>query len=362
MHEALKIDLKQILGFIATEGITPSSLSPFYSEEPSVNKAPKLAAESIPLVRVVCDPAASVNARIVSAEGVVATRLYADHSGQMMVRHWLDKDGLHHFRQIHEKDIADEAVLRLMLDIPPSRLEFDTEMTEGAFCALLGLIDCWREKTLLSLIDRKPGGRFFFKTEEMYTAFRRSVSSSDLRWLTPLLKELYPGNLDVSPAVFEEGVRSIIPKFIESATRGMHLTLLGEELCSSLSAPLAAFKMSVCGIENGVIWEENMIGLRGMGIYCTVETDETNDGKIILKNSSAPMIEFDLHSKLVKALKMSRQSEEEKAVRGSVGAVLPPSPEPAMTSDQKTAKNFCSECGMRLKPGAKFCAGCGKKI
>ncbi|PKN53517.1 MAG: hypothetical protein CVU55_02525 [Deltaproteobacteria bacterium HGW-Deltaproteobacteria-13] len=362
MQEALRIDIKQILGFIADEGMTPSALSPFYAEEPSVSKGSKLNAASMPLVKVVCEPAAFVSARIISAEGVVVTRIYADKSGTMTVRHWLDKDGLHNFRQVQEKDIADEAVLRLMLDIPPARLDFDTEMTEASFCAWLGLIDCWRERTLLSLIDRKPGGKFSFTVEEMYAAFRRSISSSDLRWLTPLVKELYPGNLDVSPSLFKEGVQSTIPKFAQMGKSGIKLTLLGEELCSSLSAPLAAVKLSVCTIKDNAIWEENIIGLRGMGIYCTLENTGEDNGKIILKNSSGPMIELYLHSKLAEALTLRRQSEAKKSVKESAHAAQPISTEPAMINDQKPAMKFCPECGKALKTGAKFCAECGKKI
>jgi hypothetical protein len=361
MQEALKIDIKKILVFISDEGITPSALSPFYAEVPAGNKGVSLDAASAPLIRAVCEPSASVIARIISAEGVVVTRIYADKAGQMTVRHWLDKDGLHNFRQVQEKDIAAEAALRLMLDIPPSRLDFNTELTEASFCALLGLIDCWRERTLFSLIDRKPGARLPYTAEEMYTAFRRSISSSDLRWLTPLVKDLYPGNLDVSPAVFNKGIPGIASKFAEAVKGGIKLTLPGEELCSSLSAPLGAIKLSVSRIEDGAILEENIIGLRGMGSYCTIEISEDN-GKVTLQNSSGVMIELYIHSKLIEAVRMSSKTEAKKSATESTQTAVPISPASADNNDQKPAKKFCPECGKPLKPGAKFCAECGKKI
>lgn len=361
MQEALKIDIQQIMQFIVEERITPSALSPFYAEEPSAHNESKLDAVSIPLVNVVCEPLASVNARIISPEGVVVSRIYADKSGQMMVRHWLDKDGLHNFRQVQEKDIATESALRLMLDIPPSRLDFDSELTEASFCALLGLIDGWREKTLVSLIDRKPSGKFLFTADDLYTAFRRSVSSTDVRWLTPLVKELYSGNLDVSPSMFNEGIQGIT-KFAQAGTRGIQPTAVGEEICSTLSAPLAALKLSVCGIKDGAISEENIIGLRGMAIYCTVEHDGADQGKIIFKNSSAPIIELYIHSKLTEALKAGKESGAQKSVKDAAPTVTPESSESVTTRDQEPAKKFCTECGKPLKPGAKFCAGCGRKI
>ena len=361
MQEALKVDIKQILAFIGAEGITPCPLSPFYAEEPAGNKEASLDAASIPLIRAVCEPSASVSARIISAEGVVVTRIYADKAGQMTVRHWLDKDGLHNFRQVQEKDIAAEAVLRLMLDIPPSRLDFNTELTETSFCALLGLIDCWRERTLFSLIDRKPRPSLPFTAEEMYTAFRRSIGSSDLRWLTPLVKDLYPRNLDVSPAVFNKGIQGV-PKFAEAGQAGIKLTLTGEELCSSLSAPLGAIKLSVYCIKDGAILEKNIIGLRGMGMYCTIEVAGEDNGKVTLQNSSGAMIELYIHSKLAEAVQMSRKPEVKKPVTESTQTALPIPPAPVGGTDQNPAKKFCPECGKPLKPGAKFCAECGKKL
>ncbi|MBN1363698.1 MAG: zinc ribbon domain-containing protein [Syntrophaceae bacterium] len=361
MQEALKIDLKQIMQFIADERITPSVLSPFYAEEPATNKGSKLDPASIPLVNVVCEPLALVNARVISPEGVVVTRIYADKSDEMLVRHWLDKDGLHNFRQVQENEIANEAALRLMLDISPSGLSFDTEMTEASFCALLGLIDGWREKILISLIDRKPGGKFLFTVDDLYTAFRRSISSFDLRWLTPLIKELYSGNLDVSPSVFKEGFQNITSKFAESSAQGIKLSPLGEELCATLGAPLAAIKLTIYGIKNGAIFEENIIGLRGMGIYCTVESAGEDNHKITLKNSSAPMIELYIHSKLTEALKASKEFGAQKHIEASAQTVAA-APEFVKTKDHEPVKKFCSECGKPLKPGAKFCAGCGTKI
>lgn len=360
MQEALKIDIKQIMQFTADEKITPSALSPFYAEEPAANKDSKLDAASIPLVRIVCDPSASVCARIISPDGMVVTRIYANRSGEMLVRHWLDKDGLHNFRQVQEKDMADEAALRLMLDIPPTRLDVDTEMSEASFCAFLGLIDGWRERTLLSLIDRKPGGKFSLTIDDLYAAFRRSISSNDLRWLTPLVKKLYSGNLDVSPSVFKEAFQNIIPKFAQAVEQGMKPSPLGEEICSTLGAPLAALKLTVCGIKSGAIFEENIIGLRGMGIYCTVEFEEDNRN-VTINNSSAPMIELYIHSKMTDALKTGREAGAQQPVKPSAQTVAPSS-ESVTSSDEAPAKKFCSECGKPLKPGAKFCAGCGAKI
>ncbi len=360
MQEALKMDIKHIMQLIADEKITPSALSPFYAEEPWTNKVSKLDSASIPVVKVVCDPAVSVSARIISPDGIVVTRIYADKRGQMLVRHWLDKDGLHNFRQVEEKDIAAEAALRLMLDIPPTRLDIDTEMSEASFCAFLGLIDGWREKTLLSLIDRKPGGKFLFTVDDLYTSFRRSISSNDLRWLTPLVKEFYSGNLDVSPSVFKEAFKNIIPKFAEAGAQNIRLSPLGEEICSTLGAPLAALKLTVSGIKNGAIFEENIIGVRGMGIYCTVEFEEDHRN-VTLRNSSGPMIELYIHSKLIEALKASKESEAQRSVQDSVQTVASSS-ESVTAQYQEPVKKFCAECGKPLKPGAKFCAGCGTKI
>jgi hypothetical protein len=362
MQEILKIDINQVLAFAADEGITPSALSPFYAEKPSGRKGAGLDAHSLPLLRTVCEPFASVSARIISAPGVVVLRIYADKTGQIIVRHWIDKDGLHNFRQVQEKDVAAEALLRLMLDIPLSRLDFNAELAAADFCALLGLVDRWRERTLLSLIDRKPGASRPFTVEEIYAAFRRSINSSDLRWLTPLVKELYPGNLDVPLRAFNEGIQGLAPKFAEAGPGGIALTLLGEELCSSLSAPLAASKLSVCGINDGVVSETTMIGLRGMGAFCSLEVSGEDGGSVILQNSSAPMIELYLHTRLAGALQISRESAAKEAEAKKLSQVTPPPPESRWQTVLMPAMKFCPKCGKPLKPGDKSCYECGHKV
>ncbi len=97
-----------------------------------------------------------------------------------------------------------------------------------------------------------------------------------------------------------------------------------------------------------------------MGIYCTVEFEEHNRN-VTLKNSSAPMIELYIRSRLMEALKTIREPEAQKSVQDSAQAVAASSPS-ITAGDQELAKKFCAECGKPLKPGAKFCAGCGAKI
>lgn len=96
-----------------------------------------------------------------------------------------------------------------------------------------------------------------------------------------------------------------------------------------------------------------------MGIYCSVESVGENNRKITLKNSSAPMIELYIHSRLTEALKAVRETGAQISVKDSAQAVAASDESIAA---QEPAKKFCAECGKPLKPGAKFCAGCGTKI
>jgi hypothetical protein len=278
----------------------------------------------------------------------------------VLVRHWIDHNGLHNFRRVQEKDIADEASQRLMLDIPPARLDYDTKMTEATFLSFLALIDGWREKKLLSLIGRKPDGKFSFTGDEPYDSFHRSITSKDVRWLTPLVSMLYTGDQVLSLTLFRESLKDLSPKFIQKTDGGWELTPLGEELCAMLGAPLAAMKLTVSMIKNGAIVEENLIGLRGMAIYCVLELDEKNK-EITLKNSSAPMIEQYIHFRLAKASKTGTAPAAENPPQDPPEAVAS-SPQPRAASEPAPAKKFCSGCGKPLQPGAKFCSGCGTKI
>jgi hypothetical protein len=301
MHDSLKIDMPQILAFLEDEAITPSALSPFYAAEPAAGKGGRFDAGLAPLIRAVCLPSACVSARILSAQEDVVTRFYTDKAGRMTVRHWIDAEGRHHFRAVPDKEIAAEAAQRLMLDIPPSRLEVDADLGSASVSALLGLIDGWRERTLLSLIDRKPCARRPFSVEELYAAFRRSIVSADRRWLTPLVHELYPGNLDLPRAAFDRGFAGIAPRLAAPVQGGIQPSSVGEELCASLSAPLAAIRLSVRKLKDGAVVEQALIGLRGMGSFLALEIGAEENGKITLRNSSAPLLELYLHSRLAEA-------------------------------------------------------------
>ena len=359
-EEALRVDTKQIMDCIADGGLTPSALSPFHGVEPAVEKSRERRADLMPFVKVVAEPLASIGMIVLSPEGVVTSRVYAGGGRGVLVRHWIDHDGLHNFRRVHEKDIADEASQRLMLDIPPARLDYDTKMSEATFLSFLALIDGWREKKLLSLIGRKPDGKFSFTGDEPYDSFHRSITSKDVRWLTPLVSMLYTGDLVLSLDLFRESLKDLSPKFVQSAGPRWELTPLGEELCAMLGAPLAAMKLTVSMIKNGAIVEENLIGLRGMAIYCVLELDEKNK-EITLKNSSAPMIEQYIHFRLAKASKTGTAPAAENPPQDPPEAVAS-SPQPRAASEPAPAKKFCSGCGKPLQPGAKFCSGCGTKI
>ncbi|HQG79418.1 MAG TPA: zinc ribbon domain-containing protein [Smithellaceae bacterium] len=359
-EEALRVDTKQIMDCIADGGLTPSALSPFHGVEPAAEKSRERQADLMPFVKVVAWPLASVGMIVLSPEGVLTSRVYAGGGRGVLVRHWIDHDGLHNFRRVHEKDIADEASQRLMLDIPPARLDYDTKMSEATFLSFLALIDGWREKKLLSLIGRKPDGKFSFTGDEPYDSFHRSITSKDVRWLTPLVSMLYTGDLVLSLDLFRESLKDLSPKFVQSAGPRWELTPLGEELCAMLGAPLAAMKLTVSMIKNGAIVEENLIGLRGMAIYCVLELDEKNK-EITLKNSSAPMIEQYIHFRLAKASKTGTAPAAENPPQDPPEAVAS-SPQPRAASEPAPAKKFCSGCGKPLQPGAKFCSGCGTKI
>ena len=359
-EEALRVDTKQIMGCIADGGLTPSALSPFHGVEPAAEKSRERRADLMPFVKVVAWPLASVGMIVLSPEGVVTSRVYAGGGRGVLVRHWIDHNGLHNFRRVQEKDIADEASQRLMLDIPPARLDYDTKMTEATFLSFLALIDGWREKKLLSLIGRKPDGKFSFTGDEPYDSFHRSITSKDVRWLTPLVSMLYTGDLVLSLDLFRESLKDLSPKFVQSAGPRWELTPLGEELCAMLGAPLAAMKLTVSMIKNGAIVEENLIGLRGMAIYCVLELDEKNK-EITLKNSSAPMIEQYIHFSLAKASKAGTAEAARKSAQDRPKDSAP-QPQRRVGPEQTQSKKFCSGCGKPLQPGAKFCTGCGAKI
>jgi hypothetical protein len=321
MSEALKLDARQIRAFLSLEAVTPNALSPFYALEPAPGPGAAFDAGMAPLVRAVCQPAAAVSARVVSVQGEVATRLYADKACGLTVRHWVEADGRHGFRALPERAIAEEAAQRLMLDIPPTRLEMDCALSGASLGALLGLIDGWRERTLLSLVDRQPRPGGAWSAEELYAAFRRSLASADRRWLTPLVRELYPGDLDLAPAAFAAGLAEIAPLFAEAVPGGFQLSVRGEELCASLSAPLGALRLSVRRLRNGGVVEEHLLGLRGQGSFCVLEIGAEGDGTVALRNASAPVIEWFLHTRLKAAAGGNGAGA---AQAGAGGAARPP--------------------------------------
>lgn len=345
MNEILGLDIKQVLTAIAAEGIAVSALSPFYAGQPE-RQGEGVDVRALPLLRAVCDPACSVAARILSPEGIRVTRVYAGREDGVLVRHWEGQDGRHNFRVVEEKEIAREAAVRLMLDFAPSRLELDRDFRPQAFCGWLGVMECWRERMLASLLERKAAGTGLYDPAEVYAAYRRSMASGDLRWLAVVLKELYPGRLDMAPAEFREGLGDLPADLVVRREGGVGLSELGEEIAKSLGSPIAAMQMTVSTWNGGGIAESTLVGLRGMGIFCTVQA-VGEDGSILFRNASAPMLELFLHVRL---------SEGMRAAREAVRPAVPPPP-PAMP-----AARFCAACGKPLEPAARFCAECGQRV
>lgn len=348
----MKTDIKQVAALIAAGHIKPGALSPFGSIKPSGPPAkPPTDSRLLEFVKVVSDPAVAIMLKTISTGGVDLARLYAGKDGGNFVRHRADKAGAHYFQQAEEKEILADVSKKMGLDMPASPLGITADISEESFCALMGLIDCWRERALLSLMDRKPKSGSPYALETVYAAYRRSMSSIDLRWLTPLARDLYPGNMDITPDAFYRGARSIGSGLVEPSGSELKLSMPGEEFCASMSAPLSALRITVSGMEKGAVIEDTLIGLRGLATFCTVKAPPEEGVKIQLKESSLPGLELDVHGMLNQALRRHRES----------GRPQPPPRDTALPTGipPAQARKFCAKCGKALIPGGKFCPACG---
>ncbi len=348
----LTADIHQIASLIATLKINPNALSPFYDIELSGAPATQpLDKHFTELVSVVCNPTASILLKSLSAGGAGIARIYTGNDGQLIVKHQSDASGTHCFQQIEEQEIVADTASLLALDMSVSPLGIAADICMESFCALLGLVDCWRERALLSLMDRRPKTREPYPLEAVYAAYRRSINSADLRWLTAIVRDLYPANIDLTPEAFYRGAKSIGSGLVELHGNALSVSLHGEEFCASMSAPLSALRITASRMENGTVIENSLIGLRGMALFFTVRTPENDDGNVQMKESSLPVLELEIHGMLTRAMRRNRDSH---ASQPPPIKIIAPS-----NSPQKTLRKFCSKCGKPMEPAMRFCPACG---
>jgi hypothetical protein len=348
----LTADIHQIASLIATLKINPNALSPFDGIEASSDPAKQpLDKHFTELVSVVCNPTASILLKSLSAGGAGIARIYTGNDGQLIVKHQSDASGTHAFQQIEEQEIVADTASILALDMPASPLGIAADICMESFCTLLGLVDCWRERALLSLMDRRPKSREPYPLEAVYAAYRRSINSADLRWLTAIVRDLYPANIDIAPDAFYRGAGSIESGLVELNGNALSVSLQGEEFCASMSAPLSALRITASRMENGAVIENSLIGLRGMALFFTVMTPENDGGNVQMKESSLPVLELEIHGMLTHAMRLNRDPHDPQppAIK-----IISPS-----NSRPKTLLKFCSKCGKPMQPAMRFCPACG---
>lgn len=345
-------DIYQVASLITTLKINPNALSPFYAIEPAGAPAtPPLDKHLVQLVSAVCNPAASILLKSLSAGGAGIARIYTGNDGHLMVKHQSDPSGAHSFQQIEEKEMLADASSKLALNMPASPLGITADMSLESFCALLGLVDCWRERALLSLINRKPKTHEPYLLEAVYAAYRRSIGSADLRWLTAIVRDLYPANIDLTPEAFYKGAGSIGSGLAELSGNALSVSLHGEEFCASMSAPVSALRITTSCMENGAVIENTLIGLRGMALFFTVMTPEDEDGHVQIKESSLPVLELEIHGMLMHALRRNRDSHNPQPPADNIT--------PPINPPQKSPLKFCYKCGKPMEPSMRFCPACG---
>ncbi len=231
----------------------------------------------------------------------------------------------------------------------------DVMPTEVLVCAL-HCIDIYRRSYMESMLDYRGGLNLAISTQDFVELLKRALSSQDKRWLLPTLFETTPGLKGSSIALKPEHVKKAEELgFLSSneniLTLGERSRLMGTEIITSW---LGSIGCQATALVNGQEKSLSRMFLTSTAFANHIFSFETIGGggsRFRHQASTRP----ELIQSLLKWIE---------ALQKVVGGTAPAKTAQAQAQKQASAPamKFCGQCGAELKPGKKFCTGCGKPI
>lgn len=269
----------------------------------------------------------------------------------------------------------------LALESSPEVVECNKKLSSLALITILAMADYYRHCKLLSMLNHKP----IVKSFSLRDIIERIEDSSneDFRWALLFMEKVLPFNFSksIEEGVIEETLEELVKEgFINKDTSnyeetGLNFYLLadlGEVLVNDIFHDISKVAMTIggTGTNNGPayetiyfirsakrLWMFNLYGKEGIiasvGSFGAAEVLN----KIFMEADS-----------FISEKEVMEQTINKDSVCGNCGIKLKPNAKfcygcgEKVDAQQEVKGKFCANCGIQLKPNSKFCAGCGTPV
>lgn len=229
--------------------------------------------------------------------------------------------------------------------------------TEVLICAL-HCIDIYRRSYLESMLEYSGNLNLSITTQDFVEYLKRALASQDKRWLLPTLFELTPGLKNSSMALKPEHIKQLEELGFAADNEG--ILTLGER-SRIMGTEFITSWMGGLGFEATALIKGEERSLSQVFLAATAFTNHL----ISFENEAPGKTNFRHQVLNAEELKqtLSKWMEALQKAVGGLAAAKTAEPDPAPTTEKAGPKmKFCGQCGVELRPGKKFCTGCGAPL
>jgi hypothetical protein len=221
--------------------------------------------------------------------------------------------------------------------------------TEILVCAL-HCIDIYRRSYMESMLDYRSGLSLSLTTQDFVQLLKRSLASKDKRWLLPTMFEVTPGLKNSSIALKPEHIKQagelgFVTSNEATLTLGERSRIMGTEFITSW---LGAIGWQATALINGGERSLSRVFLAPTAFanhLFSFDTGANREGRFRHQASTAAELKQTLINWMEALQKAAGQ------------------PAPVKSEIKSTTKaKFCGQCGTEIRPGKKFCTGCGATL
>ncbi len=230
---------------------------------------------------------------------------------------------------------------------------FRATLSVPALLALAALIDAMRQAQLRSLLNRNPDPEWMADFLDVWACLHRGVVEDDFRWLTAIVRNRLPDEVDVTQTTLSTGLAELQDAGL--AVRQDAAWALAEAHVPVLTELMATANFGSCfARHNGAQGEETvkLVFLRTPAALWALH----------FGNPSGSVNVFTLTVDRLGSLvaELAARLTALAAQDGKAGP--PPVPEVPVAGTGMPAAKFCSDCGQAVTPGDRFCAACGHAL
>lgn len=221
--------------------------------------------------------------------------------------------------------------------------------TEVLVCAL-HCIDIYRRSFMESMLDYRSGVELALNTQDFVQLLKRALASKDKRWLLPTMFEITPGLKGINIAIKPEHLKQV--EELGFLTSNENILTLNE-------------RSRIMGTEFITSW------MGGVGCQATalINGQERSLSRIFLAPTAFAnhLLSFEIGAGGETRFRHQPSNLSElnatllkwiEALQKVIGGTAPAKAAKTAASPLK----YCGQCGTELKPGKKFCTGCGTPI